>query len=902
MMRKSSGKCVLAVIMAAALCMSACGGAGQATTAGTADESTASGFGSGLTADTSGVGNGGMDAVGAARVENGGADAVGAENGEANPAEAGNVGANAASAENGQADAASAVNSGTAEAVTASNTDNSANDTASEIIYSKVTAEMVNFKSSDKYEKWAPSAAMRVTANGDSVTIKGNGVGISADGADVSVTAGGIYVFEGSLNGKITVNAGEKEKVRLILNGISITSPDGPAIQIIESDKVTVSLEGGTENVVTDSETYSDTDLSAAIYSRADLVFNGSGTLRVNAKHNNGIQSKDDLRILGGTYVVDAVDDGISGKDRLEIRDGTFEITSGGDALKTTNVEVSDRGFAYIEGGEFVLTSGDEAIDAAGSILISGGEFAIKTGGGSANAVRESSEWGFGGQGFPGGREFGRGFGKRDSAGEAGLSGESASEKESGGTQGGSEADRSVTESGSKEGKPGETQKTAATAETAHIGLEILAAGEGRRTLKNGAYVKSMGFQMLASTDESSASAEALQAAEIADEYDDTDSGSGTAFGKGIKCGGVLEISGGAFEMDTYDDALHSDDQVLISGGKLTANAGDDGIHADDTLEISGGTIVIEDCYEGLEAVNINISGGDTSVTASDDGVNAAGGEITSDAGFSAGPMGGGMNGSGTVGSDSRPENVSGIAGSGTGAGGFGGPGGFSDESGFGGSGGFPDESGFGGPGVFSDESGFDGPSGFSNNGMGGMPGGGMMFGESAGYLTITGGRLYVNSGGDGLDANTDITQTGGTVIVEGPTDSGNGSFDYGNSYMMSGGTMTAIGSQGMLQTISEDSSCCALTVLFSDNVAAGTKISLKNSSKKEIATITTTKVAGMFQFAGSGLSEGGTYALYLDGEKTCEITLTGTVTTVDDSGEAATVYGFGMGGGHMRA
>jgi hypothetical protein len=70
----------------------------------------------------------------------------------------------------------------------------------------------------------------------------------------------------------------------------------------------------------------------------------------------------------------------------------------------------------------------------------------------------------------------------------------------------------------------------------------------------------------------------------------------------------------------------------------------------------------------------------------------------------------------------------------------------------------------------------------------------------------------------------------------------------------------------------------------------------------KEIASITTTKVTETFQFAGKGLRKGRTYTLYCDDEEICTITLTGKVTTVDDSGTETSVSGMMMGGGHVRS
>lgn len=117
---------------------------------------------------------------------------------------------------------------------------------------------------------------------------------------------------------------------------------------------------------------------------------------------------------------------------------------------------------------------------------------------------------------------------------------------------------------------------------------------------------------------------------------------------KGIKASEDVVISGGTIYTETYDDSLHgnaeSDDEkillengnyangnVTISGGVLKLNASDDGIHADGTLDISGGNILVRgdhqdttgESYEGIEGNIINISGGDITVFASDDGVNA---------------------------------------------------------------------------------------------------------------------------------------------------------------------------------------------------------------------------------------------------------------------------------------
>ncbi len=95
---------------------------------------------------------------------------------------------------------------------------------------------------------------------------------------------------------------------------------------------------------------------------------------------------------------------------------------------------------------------------------------------------------------------------------------------------------------------------------------------------------------------------------------------------KGIKATGNLTISGGAFKIDSSDDSVHSNTSITVNGGDFTLSSGDDAFHADESLAINGGDIDITACYEGFEALNVLVAGGDVSLIASDDGINAAGG------------------------------------------------------------------------------------------------------------------------------------------------------------------------------------------------------------------------------------------------------------------------------------
>ena len=99
-----------------------------------------------------------------------------------------------------------------------------------------------------------------------------------------------------------------------------------------------------------------------------------------------------------------------------------------------------------------------------------------------------------------------------------------------------------------------------------------------------------------------------------------------TAQGDGISAGAYMQIEDGTFTIDSVDDSIHSDTSVMINGGTFHIASEDDALHANDTLTVTNGSIQITESYEGLEGLNIVISGGEITLVASDDGINAAGG------------------------------------------------------------------------------------------------------------------------------------------------------------------------------------------------------------------------------------------------------------------------------------
>lgn len=108
---------------------------------------------------------------------------------------------------------------------------------------------------------------------------------------------------------------------------------------------------------------------------------------------------------------------------------------------------------------------------------------------------------------------------------------------------------------------------------------------------------------------------------------------------KGLKAVTTLTIAGGTFTVDSADDGVHCNGEVLISGGSLTIATGDDGVHADATLTVEGEPAIdITQSYEGLEGADVIIKGGVIDIVASDDGINAAGGSDATTTGGNFGP------------------------------------------------------------------------------------------------------------------------------------------------------------------------------------------------------------------------------------------------------------------------
>ena len=226
---------------------------------------------------------------------------------------------------------------------------------------------------------------------------KNNVTDVGEIASEYSITSGGTYIFSGSItDSTITVNAGENEKVQIVLDNAKISNSKGPAIYIGSADKVFITLKEGTENSISDGSGYSVNDekgeVDAAIFSRADLTVNGSGALTVNGNYKHGIVSKDDLVIVSATLSVDAKKVALNGKDCVKINGASLNVTAGSDGIRSDNDEDASRGFVYIESGKIAITAGNDGIQAETAIKILTAEMNVTAGGGSAGSLGDQSE------------------------------------------------------------------------------------------------------------------------------------------------------------------------------------------------------------------------------------------------------------------------------------------------------------------------------------------------------------------------------------------------------------------------------------------------------------------------------------------------------------------------------
>ena len=410
------------------------------------------------------------------------------------------------------------------------------------------------------------------------------------------LTADTVCSISGSFNGQIVINGGDDYKFELEMCGLTLYSGEQNPITILSGDKVTLSAKKETKNYIYDTrEAVSDDDetaYSAAVYAKCDLELAGKGELTVISSNNNGIHTKDDLKVKNLTLSVTCEDNALKGSDSVSITGGILTlIAKSGDGIKTKNSDISSkgnqRGTVTISGGTVNIYAACDGIDAAYDADISG-DAIVNIYTDSYSPYSEISAGGnTGNENFPSGNDN-SGF---PSGGNPGMPADIGNSGTDGNGNGGGNFGGNSGFGGGSFGGNGS------------FGSNGGFGGGGRPGGQGG--------------------------------MNDGNSEKGDYSTKGIKADNEIHISGGTITVNSYDDAIHANGgdalengetatgNILIGGGTLTLFTKDDGVHADGTLTVSGGKIEITGSYEGLEGTFVAVTGGDISIVSSDDGINA---------------------------------------------------------------------------------------------------------------------------------------------------------------------------------------------------------------------------------------------------------------------------------------
>ena len=239
----------------------------------------------------------------------------------------------------------------------------------------------ITYKAEDLDDSWDQNAATSIICADSGTRVEGDGARV--DGSTVTISKAGTYVVSGTLSdGQIMIDAGTEDVVRIILNGASLSNSRTSPIYGLQSDKIILTLAEGTENYISDAagyvyDTAGEDEPNAAVFSKDNLVINGSGTLTVAGNYECGIRSKDDLTIISGTFNIEAMSDGLKGKDSVVIKDGNLQIKAGKDGIKSNHDTDTEKGYIWIDGGVILITAGDDGIQAETKVVVNGGQIVI---------------------------------------------------------------------------------------------------------------------------------------------------------------------------------------------------------------------------------------------------------------------------------------------------------------------------------------------------------------------------------------------------------------------------------------------------------------------------------------------------------------------------------------------
>ena len=326
----------------------------------------------------------------------------------------------------------------------------------------------------------------------------------------------------------------------------------------------------------------------------------------------------------------------------------------------------------------------------------------------------------------------------------------------------------------------------------------------------------------------------------------------------GIKGKDYVDILGGTINVTAQQDGIKSTNDTdegkgwtRLSNGTVTVNAGDDGFKASRVVEISGGSLTVEQSDEGIEAQYINVSGGDVNVTSADDGMNASLKTSNSESTDSS------ENTSDAANQQQNNQQQGSLPG--------GQQNGTSNQQ----------QQGTGQPpampgGNAQDGTSQNGTTGTGQQGMGQPPQGGMPGGGGGTFevvdaaINVSGGHVTVNAEGDGIDSNGVTTLSGGTLIVNGPSQGGNAALDTNGDLLLNGATVLSGSTADMFEAPSTNSTSGYLKLTNSSGFEQGSTVQVADSSGKVVANYKVTKSnVQLVLVSSSSIVKGQSYTAY---------------------------------------
>lgn len=192
------------------------------------------------------------------------------------------------------------------------------------------------------------------------------------------IDKGGRYILSGDLQGTLYIDA-EDQLVHLILNTVSITGSNGPAISVLSAGKVFITSQENSINSLGDSAVYEQgRDETACIYSTTDLTFNGTGELLITGLFEDAVHCRDMLKILCSNLTVQSKRDCLRGNDGILIRGSNISLEAERNGIRTTNSGADTRGDVEIRSADLSVIAGNYCVNSASDFYVQQSECFFK--------------------------------------------------------------------------------------------------------------------------------------------------------------------------------------------------------------------------------------------------------------------------------------------------------------------------------------------------------------------------------------------------------------------------------------------------------------------------------------------------------------------------------------------